>query len=308
MSRYTVGAISLAAASLALVLGAPGAASAQAPPPPDNDHYLQSAPVNDPGSRLPRRGTVRVRGDNTNATVQQNILDPCGGAPQCPAGPPEPTTCEVGNSAHPFGKTVWYDFYPDRSALARIQVNALFDPIIGITEFDRSTGLPRGGAACVDRLDFTNEELEVPVIRGRAYTVQVGVHTNGFEPAGGRFETLFDFLRLPQVAANPTLRARPTSRGIRVSSVRVRADRGARVSLSCTRRACRSERRRVTRSTVTLRRLRNRSIRSGARIRIRVSKEGELGRYFEYRVSRGNFKRIERCMDPGSTRPRRSCT
>ncbi|MEX2197091.1 MAG: hypothetical protein WD844_17600 [Thermoleophilaceae bacterium] len=289
----------------AILLAAPGSASAQTAPP-ENDNYLESAPVNDPGSRLPRRSTVRLRGDNSGATVQSDIFSPCGVA-QCPQGPPEPTTCEVDGGSRPYAKTVWYDFYPDRAALARIQVNALFDPIIGIFEFDRRTGAPRGEAACIDRLDFTNEELEVPVLRGRAYTVQVGVHTGGFEPAGGRFEALFDFLRLPRVGANPTLRARPTSTGIRVTSLRLRADRGARASLSCTRRACRAERRTV-RGTISFRNLRNKRLRAGARIRIRVTMEDEVGRYFEYRVTRGNIRRIERCLEPGSSRPRRSCT
>lgn len=297
-------AVALSTGAAALLLAAPGSASAQAPPP-ENDHYLQSARVNDPGDRLPSRSTVRFRGDNSGATVQADLFSPCGVA-QCPAGPPEPTTCEVNGTPHPYGKTVWYDFHPDRAALARIQVNALFDPIIGIFEFNRRTAQPRGSAECIDRLDFTNEELEVPVRRGRSYTVQVGVHTNGFEPAGGRFEALFDFERLPRLSANPTLRARPTSNGIRVSSLRLRADRGARASMSCTRRACRSERKTVRR-TVSFRRLRNRSLRSGTRIRIRVTKDGEIGRYFEYRVTRGNIRRIERCLEPGSSRPRRRC-
>lgn len=288
-----------------MLLAAPASASAQAPPP-DNDHYLDSARVNDPGSRLPRRNTVRFRGDNRGATVQSDLFSPCGVA-QCPQGPAEPTSCPAEGGAHPYGKTVWYDFYPDRAALARIQVNALFDPVIGIFEFNRRTGAPRGSGECIDRLDFVNEELEVAVLRGRAYTVQVGVRTDGFEPAGGRFEALFDFERLPRVSANPTLRARPTSNGIRVTSLRLRADRGARASLSCTRRACRSERR-TARGTVSFRNLRNKRLRAGTRIRIRVTKEDEVGRYFEYRVTRGNIRRIERCLEPGSSRPRRRCT
>jgi hypothetical protein len=322
----------LVLATTAAVLAVPAAAFAQAPPP--NDHYLESLRVNGPGDPLPRGSTVQDIQDTTFATVQADMFNP-----PSAGGPPEPTQCE--NSA--YGATIWYDFYPDRSSIARITVNGNgFDPVIGIVNFNASNAQPNFPGTCIDRLAFTNEVLEVPVLRGRAYSVQVA----GFQGTGGVVETLFDFLRLPTVDASPTLRARPTSNGIRVSSLRVDAPRGARVEVTCTRRACRKQARRATTDFVGYQELgrlepgrpqaqptaswskngdggssvepranssrvvsfRNvrRSIRSGARIRIKVTQQNTIGRYIEYRVVRGNFKRTNRCLEPGSSRPR-SC-
>lgn len=327
----------LALACMAILV-LPAAASAQAPP--ENDHYLQSLRVNDPGESLPRGSTTQHITDTTLATVQADMF-----APPAQGGPPEPTQCE--SSA--YGRTVWYDFYPDRSAVARITVNGNgFDPVIGIVQFNPRNAAPRFPGTCIDRLAFTNEVLEVPVLRGRAYSVQVaGYAADGVNAGGGVTETLFDFLRLPTVDASPTLRARPTRSGIRVSSLKVDAPRGARVHVSCTRRACRSLARRASTDfvgyqqlgrlepgrpqarptaswskngdggsavepranssrVVSFRNVRNRNMRSGTRIRIRVTQQNAIGRYIEYRVVRGNFRRTNRCLEPGSTRPR-SC-
>ncbi|HWG84702.1 MAG TPA: hypothetical protein VNT60_04400, partial [Deinococcales bacterium] len=231
----------LALALMAALMAVPAVASGQAPPP--NDNYLESLRVNEAGSRLPRATTVRDIQDTTFATEQPDLFAP----PQA-GGPPEPTQCE--SSA--YGKTIWYDFYPDVSRIARITVNGNgFDPVIGILEFNPDTAVPRFPGTCIDRLAFTNEVLEVPVLRGRAYTVQVG----GFNAAGGAVETLFDFLRLPTVDASPTLRARPTSSGIRVASLKIDAPRGARVEVTCTRRACRKQARRASTDFVGYQRL-----------------------------------------------------
>ena len=322
----------LVLATTAALLAVPAAALAQAPP--ENDNYLQSLQVNAPGSELPRGQTVQALSDTTFATEQADLFSP----PQS-GGPPEPTQCE----SSPYGKTIWYDIYPDRSVVARITVNGNgFDPVIGIINFNAANAQPNFPGTCIDRLSFVNEVLEVPLLRGRAYTVQVG----GYNFTGGGVETLFDFLRLPTVDASPTLRARPTSNGIRVSSLRVDAPRGARVEVTCTRRACRKQARRATTDFVGYQELgrlepgrpqaqptaswskngdggssvepranssrvvsfRNvrRSFRSGARIRIKVTQQNTIGRYIEYRVVRGNFKRTNRCIEPGSSRPR-SC-
>ncbi|MEX2197133.1 MAG: hypothetical protein WD844_17815 [Thermoleophilaceae bacterium] len=325
----------LVLATVAALAAVPATAFAQAPPP--NDNYLESLRVNEAGDALPRGSTVQDIQDTTLATVQADMF-----APPAQGGPQEPTQCE--SSA--YGATIWYDFYPDRSAIARITVNGNgFDPVIGILNFNARDAQPNFPGTCIDRLSFTNEVLEVPVLRGRAYTVQVG----GFQGAGGVTETLFDFLRLPTVDASPTLRARPTSSGIRVSSLKVNAPRGARVEVTCTRRACRKQARRASTDfvgyqrlgrlepgrpqaqptaswskngdggssvepranasrTVSFRNVRAKRMRSGTRIRIRVTQQNNIGRYIEYRVVRGNFRRTNRCLEPGSTRPRTRCT
>ena len=54
-------------------------------------------------------------------------------------------------------------------------------------------------------------------------------------------------------------------------------------------------------------RLRGRSLRAGSKLVIRVTRRNSIGTYFSYRISRGNFKKTERCLNPGSRKPRRKC-
>lgn len=324
----------LVPAAVAALLAVPATAFGQAPPA--NDNYLSPVFLNQPGQPLPRNTTLQDTGDTTLATEQADLF-----APPAQGGPPEPTQCEQS----PYGKTVWYDFHPDRSAVAKIQVSSQFDAVIGILNYNRRTSQPNFPGTCIDRLSAFTEELQVPVLRGRSYSVQIG----GYQGQAGQFQVLFDFLRLPTVDATPTLRARPTSRGIRVSSLKVAAPRGARVEVTCTRRACRRQARSATTDfvgyqqlgrlepgrpeakptaswskngdggssvepranaarTVSFRNVRGKRMRSGTRIRIRVTQQNTIGRYIEYRVVRGNFRRTNRCLEPGSSRPRRRCS
>lgn len=112
--------------------------------------------------------------------------------------------------------------------------------------------------------------------------------------------------------ADVSLRARPTDSGIMVRTMRVTAPRGAKVLVRCGRR-CRfaktaefSEAPAATAARLlAFKRLAGRSFKSGARIKIYVSKKNRIGRYFEYRVTRGDFRKIKRCLNPGSRRPRK---
>ena len=109
-----------------------------------------------------------------------------------------------------------------------------------------------------------------------------------------------------------SLRATPTRTGIRVRSLRVTAPRGAKVLVRCGRR-CRFSKTAVFSEApaataarlVTFKRLAGRTFRAGTRIKIYVSKKNRIGRYFEYRVTKGNFKKIERCLAPGTRRVRK---
>ena len=53
--------------------------------------------------------------------------------------------------------------------------------------------------------------------------------------------------------------------------------------------------------------LRGRSLPAGAVIEIFVTKANSIGAYTRYDVVRGNFKRVDRCLRPGSHTPRRTC-
>ena len=301
----------------AALLALPATASAQAPV---NDNYLDSLRLNDPGSRLERTATLRDRRDTTNATVQSDVFSP----PQS-GGPAELTTCQ-GTS---FGRTVWYDFYPDVNGLARLRASG-FDTVLAVVPFNRRTALPNfDGALCSNASASTTEEYLVEVRRGGSYSVQIG----GANGAGGALEFLFDFLadtdgdgvldtvdrcdRLDGPAGNngcprrqrvsTTLRARPTATGISIDALTVTVRRGSRVVVSCSR-GCRRQVKRARRTgTLTFPALRGADLPAGARLDIRVTKPDFFGELVRYNILLGNFKKIERCMNPGSRTLRRRC-
>src|SRR5215210_6021028 len=115
---------------VAALLALPATAYAQAPPV--NDNYLDSLRLNDPGTRLERRDTLRDTRDTTNATTQADVFNP----PQS-GGPPELTSCDGAS----FGKTVWYDFYPDVNGLVRVRASG-YDTVFAVVPFNRSSGRP----------------------------------------------------------------------------------------------------------------------------------------------------------------------
>jgi hypothetical protein len=308
---------------LALVVAAlatlPSPAAAQdVPAPPENDHYLASFRV-PPDGPLPRDTTLRTESDTTSATEQGDIFSPGPGG-----GGPEVTNCD----GTEFGKTIWYRVEPDRPVAAQFTANAQgFDPVLAIYDLDPQTLRPRG-AICSNRLTFGNEQLIVGLRRGGLYQLQVG----GAGRAGGRVELLFDFFRLPRVDAAPRVVARATPSGIQIARFAVEADRGARVEVRCPRGGCprlvrnasasasawgpigdnatmsRSAGPQATASRVVdFRRMRGRRFRARQTIEIRVTREGFLGRYFKYTIRRGGFTRTERCLEPGSSTPRRRC-
>lgn len=293
-------------------------ALAQAPAAPVNDHYLQSLRLNEPGRQLERSDTLRDIRDTTNATVQGDLFSP----PQS-GGPAEPTVC--GGAG--YGKTVWYDFYPDVNGLARIRTNG-FDTAVSVMPFNRTTGVPSvGRRLCFNELTSTNEEALVQVQRGDSYTIQIG----GVNNASGSLEFLFDFLAdvdgdgvlddadrcrtvagtrkdgcPPRLRADVTLRARPTATGIEIVRLAVTASRGSRVAVTCGL-ACRRQVKRARSRTLVFGALSGRDLGAGTSLVVRVTRKGAIGAYVAYRITSGNFKKIERCMNPGSSKPRRRC-
>ena len=303
---------------IAALLALPAMASAQAPPV--NDNYLDSLRLNDPDTRLERRDTLRDVRDTTNATTQSDVFSP----PQS-GGPAELTTCQDTS----FGKTVWYDFYPDVNGLARLRASG-YDTVLAVVPFNRTTARPNfGSALCSNTSASTTEEYLVEVRGGSAYSVQVG----GVNGAGGALEFLFDFLadtdgdgvldtvdrcdRLDgpegnngcprRQRVNVTLRARATATGIGIDALTVTVRRGSRVVVSCSR-GCRRQVKRAGRTgTMIFPALGGVELSAGARLEIRVTKSGYFGEFVRYTILRGNFRKIERCMNPGSRVLRRRC-
>ena len=306
-------AVLVAAALLAL----PAGASAQSPP--ENDNYLQSFGLNQPGSRLERTDTLRATADTTNATVQGDVFNP----PQS-GGPGQPTTCQ-GTS---YGRTVWYDFYPDVNGVVQLRASG-YDTTLAVVPFNRSTGRPNfDRTQCVNQSTSTTEVFLVEVARGDAYTVQIG----GAGGIGGPLEFLFDFLadtdgdsvlddvdRCDRLAGtqsnsgcprsqrfNAKLRARATSTGIEIDSLTVTTGRGSRVVVTCSS-GCRRQVVRRARGTVRFPALRGVALNAGTRLEVRVTRKGFFGDVKRFTILPGNLKSIERCTNPGSKKLRRKC-
>jgi hypothetical protein len=265
-------------------------ASAAAPEPPINDNYLSSLNLNEPGKPLDSKDTLRDVRNTTGATVQSDILSPN-------SGPAELTGCK-GISE---GKTIWYDFYPNANGVMRVQTSAIFPTVMAIVPFNTKTLLPEESQrVCAVNEPTLAGELFDNVQAGKAYTVQVG----GVGEAGGELEVLFDYLvPLKHVHAEATLTAQPLSGGVRVVGLSVSAPKKARVEVRCTH-GCSPQA--ITAKSVGFPRLRGAVLPSGSSLRIYVTAKNEVGAYIEYKIGRGSFKKVQRCLAP-STKKLESC-
>lgn len=277
-----------------LVIGLCGvsAAPAAGPAPPRNDNYLDSLGLNRPGKKLNAKDTLKDVEDTTNATAQADIF-----GPDHSGGGPENSQCR----GTQFGKTVWYDFYPDRSGTVRIRTSG-YDNVIALYTFRLSTLLPDNHFRCVHQGNFPTEELDATVQRGKSYTIQIGAVN-----AGGPLEFLFDFFPTPphRLTASSTLKAGATSIGIQLLGLSVATARSAKVRVSCGR-FCRSETK-SGHATETFPNLNSVNMPAGSSLTIRVTAPHSIGVFIQYNVVRGNFTKITRCTEPGSRKPRRSC-
>ncbi len=280
----------VAVAALATALATAGtatmSASAAAPEPPINDNYLSSLNLNEPGKPLNREDTLSDKRNTAGATVQSDIL---GTSP----GPAELTGCK----GIAEGKTIWYDFYPDANGLMRVRTSAIFPTVMAIMPFSSKTLLPENN----ERVCAVNEptmagELFDNVQAGRAYTVQVG----GVGEAGGELEVLFDYLVAPKhVQAEATLTAQPLAGGVRVVGLSVSAPKKARVEVRCTH-GCSPQA--VTAKSVGFPRLHGDVLPSGSTLKIYVTATHDIGALIEYHIGRGSFKKVQRCLAPGTKR------
>jgi hypothetical protein len=296
--------------------------------PPANDNYLSSIPVNQFGSVLTTQEVTDSR-DTSEATVQSDLFSP----PQSGGGA-ENTLCTSNSVTVPFGKTVWYDFHPNIPGTAELQT-AGFDAAVSVYEFDRTTSKPTKLIGCGNDPGVT-EDVFAPVLGGHSYTVQIGGVDAGAGPAGGNLQFTFQFFGdrdqdgifdpldhcktipgtrasggcPPDMKSTVTLTAQPSGNGIIVRSLTVKARKGAHASLSC-RRGCHIKQGRTARAytakTVSFSRLRGRFLPAGASIAIRVTKSGYFGDYIRYDIKPGSFKRIIRCLRPGSSKPHTHC-
>ena len=308
----------LAPLAALIALAAPAAALAVVP---INDDYLKSTPINRADTRLTRE-EVKTTVDTTEATTQPDLFAPetAGG------GGPETTVC----GGRAFGKTVWYDLHPDVDGAVEIQTGG-FDVAIGLYEFDNRTARILRLVQCSAEPGTQDFIPSSRLKAKRHYTVQIGGLDNGLGPLGGTLGISFQFFAdrddddifdpldacpdqpgvreaggcPPELRSTPKLTASPTAAGITVRKLSVSASKGAKVEVRCRRRCSGHQAR--TAGVVSFPLLRGRALPAGAVIEIFVTKAQSIGTYTRYDVVRGNFKRTDRCLRPGSHVPRRTC-
>lgn len=182
----------IASFALALCLGP--AVGFGNPPAPTNDSFLYASNLNAPGEPLNSAATLEDTGETIGATVQSNIFSPCGRA-VCRPGPAEVTTCH-GVS---YGKTVWYDFYPEHNGQIEIRT-AGFPNVIALYHYDPHSLLPHE-IQCEPGSVYKSNELFAEVKAGVDYTYQIG----GRGGAAGGFQMLFNYADRTHLAVAPFL-------------------------------------------------------------------------------------------------------
>jgi hypothetical protein len=289
--------------------------------PPSNDNYLQSLSINQRGQPLTEE-TVRDVRSTLEATTQADLF-----SPTAAGGGLEPTDC---NGVR-YGATVWYDFHPHADGTVRVQA-AGFDAAIAVYEYDPATSRVLSRTDCSNQAG-TTEELFLKVKKGKSYTIQIGGTDAGLGPAMGNLDFLFEYLsdsdgdgvldaldKCPKqrgstdaagcpavLLVNPSLRANPTSNGIRIRSLSVTAPKGSRVQAHCRKGCTFYKSRTVVKGPVSFGGLAGRALKTGSSFEVFVTKADSIGTVVRWTVTRGNVKRTIRCLKPRSLIPRKTC-
>jgi hypothetical protein len=265
-------------------------AIAQAPAPPINDNYLNSLELNKAGTPLDRVDTLVDHRDLTLASVQSDIFNPPNHG-----GPVEVTGCNGVAEGH----TVWYDFYPDANGIVRIRTSGL-DTVMAVMPFNTTTLLPDAGSRqCAVNMQSNTQELFANVQKGLAYTVQVG----GVNNEAGPMEFLFDYIVAAQkLQADATAALLPLSTGVQVVKLTVKATKGAKVQVTCTR-GCRSASKTAGKGSVSFPSLVGDQLPAGAKVKIFVTKKNAVGALIVYHIVRGNFSKTQTCLKPNTKTP-----
>lgn len=337
------------AIALTILAAVPAAAAAQTPvPPPQADNYLAPYFVGQ-GNPLVVGDVLAIQADTTNYTVQPDLFAPNGDGSPGGGGPPEPTVCEGYQTPSRYGHTIWSVFRSRDYGTMNVSASSgNFDEVIRVVPFKSpSDPAPFLPGACYDNLAGSQEDAVGLVFPGQYYAVQVGGTINQTSPVeGGPMQVKFDLGPPPKVDGDALLfwRLQP----LRVTTLTAQGvTKGARVTVTCTRRACKKIRRtaskplwakplapvgpvpegvqmkgaagagagggapqafrpiaRAAKTKFLL--LKNRRVRPGATITLRITAPGFIGRHFFWRVKRNALtnKRV-RCTDPGSSKPKK---
>jgi hypothetical protein len=233
--------------------------------------------------------------NTSKATLQADLFKPGGNH----AGPREPFTC--GGAV--YGKTVWYDLNPtvDGDVLVQAVGNG-FNPVMSIVEYDATDQpnfRPKSAFQCSNQGGGALEQLtKKHVRRGHGYSVQLG----GVGNTGGPVD--FDVNLTPyRLRATSKIAFQLTDNGIKLVNVRVKVNRKARVEVGC--KGCGK---RVKRGRNVRFNFRGKALRAGGKITIRATRGGEIGVYQSRKIKRGKTPtESDRCLNPGSKKPRKTC-
>jgi hypothetical protein len=284
-----------AVAALALVISVTvGTATAQAPTPPANDAYLNSLVLNQPGTPLNRKDTLRNVQNTSLATTQTNLFDPPGGK----NGGAEVTDCDGTG----YGKTIWYDFHPDADGTMLVRTSG-FENVITLYTYNEKTLKPDVGTSkCATKADNTFAQLDSSVKKGKSYTIQIG----GVDDAGGKLVTLFDYQvkALKKLSADATVTGKGATGGIAVKTITVKTTKKAKVVLTC---GGRCKKQTKTHKATEKFNLGGVVMPVGAKLTIRVTAPKMIGVYIQYTIKPSSFAKKTLCLQPGSNRPRKKC-
>lgn len=183
----------IAWAAFGAVLLGPGPAARAGPLTPYNDNFLFASNLNAPGTPL-STATLSDTPETIGATAQPNLLSPCGTG-SCRAGPPETTTC----AGVDYGKTVWYDFYPDHAGQIEIRTAGIPN-VIALYTYDPATLVPHE-VQCQPGSAYPSNDLSANVDPGVDYTFQIG----GRGDAGNGMQVLFNYAYRTNLAVPPFL-------------------------------------------------------------------------------------------------------
>jgi hypothetical protein len=290
-SRRAAAVLLLAAACSAAAAGAQSSVE-----PRRGDNFLKPVVLSafrDP-EPFPER-EMRLAADTTRYTIQDDLYSP----PQR-GGPREPTRC-AGAS---YGNTLWVVFHSDRFGSMEIAASGSFDPVIRVVPFDRP-GNPVPDLrrdSCHNEGAGSAEHASRNVEPEQWYAVQFG---GAAAPQGGPLDVSLQLQPAPEVSGRASLAWR--RRPLRITRLRVeRVGERESLRLDCTKGACRD--RTVKPGATTVELLRDRRVRRGATIELRVTAPGHVGRYYRWKARRRQVSAAaEGCLEPGSTRPRGSC-
>lgn len=109
----------------------------------------------------------------------------------------------------------------------------------------------------------------------------------------------------PRLRPIISMKAKIVGSRFRIVAISVRVPKGTKVAVKCAKGCKKSQVR--TAATVTFKRFKGLAVKKGAVIEIRSTRKNFIGAYTKYTFTKTGFKRIDRCLPVGSTKPQRSC-